>query len=115
MNQKLRKIVANFKIEGELVGIEENCQGNINSTYLLTFRVGDSISKYLLQKINSYVFKEPYLVMKNIELVFKEITQVYPSVTDQSYGVHRNRLSRALSLIADRRILDVIWDKLKNK
>ena len=47
MNQKLRKIVKHFKIEGELVAIEENCQGNINSTYLLTFKNGDSITKYL--------------------------------------------------------------------
>lgn len=73
MNQKLKKIAENFRIDGELVGIEENHQGNINSTYLLTFRTEETITKYLLQKINSYVFKEPYLVMKNIELVTNHI------------------------------------------
>ena len=85
MNQKLRKIVAHFEIEGELVGIEENCQGNINSTYLLTFRVGEDISKYLLQKINSYVFKEPYLVMKNIELVTSHIRAKLEQYPDTNY------------------------------
>ena len=85
MNQKLRKIVKHFKIEGELVAIEENCQGNINSTYLLTFKNGDSITKYLLQKINSYVFKEPYLVMKNIELVTSHIRVKLEQYPDTNY------------------------------
>ena len=73
MNQKIQAISKEFKIEGTLVNIEENTQGNINSTYLLTFKTGESTTKYLLQKINSYVFKEPYLVMKNIELVTNHI------------------------------------------
>ena len=73
MNHKIRKIVSNFKIPGELITIKENSQGNINSTYLLSFKVGEEIKKYLLQKINSYVFKEPHLVVKNIELVTEHI------------------------------------------
>lgn len=85
MNHKLRKIIANFKVEGELVAIEENCQGNINTTYLLTFRNGDIVTKYLLQKINSYVFKEPYLVMKNIELVTSHIRAKLEQYPDTNY------------------------------
>lgn len=73
MNPKIRRILENFEIEGELVAMEENSQGNINSTYLLSFRCGNKITKYLLQKLNSYVFKEPYLVMKNIDLVTSHI------------------------------------------
>lgn len=85
MNQKLRKIAGNFKIEGELVKIEENFQGNINSTYLLSFRVGERITKYLLQKINSYVFKDPYLVMKNIELVTDHIKAKLKQFPEANY------------------------------
>lgn len=85
MNQKLRKIVQNFEIEGELIGIEENFQGNINSTYLLTFTCGDKTTKYLLQKINSYVFKEPYLVMKNIELVTSHIKAKLAAMPDTQH------------------------------
>lgn len=73
MNQELKKIISGFKIPGELVEIEENSQGNINSTYLLTFKADNQVNKYLLQKINSYVFKEPHLVVKNIELVTEHI------------------------------------------
>ena len=73
MNQKLKNIVSNFKIDGKLLSIEENSQGNINSTYLLTVDSDGKIEKYLLQKINCYVFKEPYLVIKNIQNVTKHI------------------------------------------
>lgn len=85
MNQKIKKIAENFRIDGELIEIEEKHQGNINSTYLLTFQNGTTITKYMLQKINSYVFKEPYLVMKNIELVTSHIKAKLEQYPDTNY------------------------------
>ena len=75
MNKELEKIVSNFKVPGTLVAIKENSQGNINSTYSLTFLCEDGEKKYLLQKINSYVFKEPHLVVKNIEMVTEHVRE----------------------------------------
>lgn len=72
MNDKIIKIANNFKFEGKLLDIKENNQGNINKTYVLTYE-GSETKKYLIQKINANVFKEPYLVMKNIELVTNHI------------------------------------------
>ena len=37
MNQKIIEIANNFKFEGQLEKIEENNQGNINKTYILTY------------------------------------------------------------------------------
>ena len=85
MIKKLREIAKNFQIPGTLISIEENHQGNINSTYLLTFSNGEKQTKYLLQKINSYVFKEPYLVMKNIELVTNHIQRKLDASPPNSY------------------------------
>ena len=65
----IRDIAANFAFCGDLIDIKENTQGNINKTYVLTYSNNGVFQKYLLQKINSNVFKEPYLVMKNIELI----------------------------------------------
>ena len=73
MNQKIIEIANNFKFEGQLEKIEENNQGNINKTYILTYNNNGIKRKYLLQKINANVFKEPYLVMRNIELVTNHI------------------------------------------
>ena len=39
----------------------------------MNYQSKKKINKYLLQKINSNVFKEPYLVMKNIDLVTNHI------------------------------------------
>ena len=72
MNEKIKKIAKNFNFEGELIKIEENKQGNINRTYILTYKDKD-IKKYLLQMINVNVFKEPELVMQNIELITKHL------------------------------------------
>ena len=63
----------NFSFNGNLISVEENNQGNINKTYILTYDDKGITRKYLIQKINSNVFKEPYLVMKNIELVTEHI------------------------------------------
>ncbi|MBQ7140205.1 MAG: aminoglycoside phosphotransferase family protein [Bacilli bacterium] len=70
MNEKIKNIVEKFNFEGNPVNIVENSQGNINSTYMITL---DNNQKFLIQKINSYVFKEPYVVMRNIDLVTEHI------------------------------------------
>lgn len=70
MSEKMHAILEMFEFDGEVVNVVENDQGNINSTYVITTSTG---RKYLLQKINTYVFKEPHLVMKNIELVTNHI------------------------------------------
>ena len=64
----IEEIINNFNIEGKVVNIEENTSGNINSTYAVTMELNDgSLKKYLVQKINTNVFSEPYKLMKNIE------------------------------------------------
>lgn len=61
----MKDIVSNFLIEGSIFEIEENSSGLVNKTYI----INTTKSKYLLQKINQYVFKKPNEVMENIELV----------------------------------------------
>lgn len=85
MDTKIREIARNFKIVGNLVAVEENAQGNINSTYMLTYETDAVTMKYLLQKINSNVFKEPYLVMRNIGLVSKHIKQKLATMPESGY------------------------------
>ena len=67
--EKIIEIASKFNFEGTFKRYEENNQGNINKTYILVFEKDGKEIKYLLQKVNSTVFKEPYLVMRNIELV----------------------------------------------
>ena len=65
---EIERIINQFNIKGKLVDVKTNNSGNINNTYVATFSMEDgSIKKYLIQKINTTVFTEPYKLMKNIE------------------------------------------------
>ena len=66
-------IILNFPVPGALVTIEKFGSGLINDTYLCTFRDGNELRKYVLQRINVSVFKRPGDVMENIEVVTRHI------------------------------------------
>ena len=70
----LEQILEKFNIEGKLIDCKKNNSGNINKTYVATFEREDGTKrKYLIQKINTKVFTEPYKLMKNIENVTKHL------------------------------------------
>jgi hypothetical protein len=60
---RLIKIANCFKIDSAAVKADPFGNGNINSTYLITTHSG---RKYILQKINSAVFRSPEDVMHNV-------------------------------------------------
>ena len=62
-------ILKGFKIEGEVKKIAPYGEGHINSTFL----VETTVKNYILQKINTVVFKQPENVMNNILLVTEHI------------------------------------------
>lgn len=63
----LDKILDNYDIKGTLLKVEDNNSGNINKTFVATFLDDKIERKYLIQRINTTVFTEPYKLMKNIE------------------------------------------------
>ena len=66
----LDKICKKFKIKGKITAVKPLTQGHINKTYDIAYSSGE---RYILQYINSYVFKEPEAVMENTALVTKHI------------------------------------------
>ncbi len=59
-----------FSLRGEATSYTPVNNGNINSTYKVTYLTPDGIEKnYLFQKVNTYVFKKPEDVMENIDAV----------------------------------------------
>lgn len=59
------EVLENFLIEGEVTSVAPYGEGHINSTFLAQ----TTQKKYILQKINTVVFKKPENVMNNILLV----------------------------------------------
>jgi len=69
----IKSIVKHFCICGELTEIKPLLRGHINDTYVLTAEKDKHIVRYILQRINHTVFKDPPSVMKNIVRVTEHI------------------------------------------
>ncbi len=71
---RIARIGDQFAISGEFQYGEELCNGHINTTYRACYLTEDGIQeRYILQRINDYVFKDPVMVMKNVEKVTRHI------------------------------------------
>ncbi len=71
---KLQEVCKHFRIPGKYVSYEQIKMGNINQTYKVNYIGQDNVSKsYIVQKINTYVFKNPEQVMHNIDCVTEHI------------------------------------------
>ena len=62
-------IIGQFDVPGTADSCEPFGAGLINETWRCSFRQGDDVRRYLLQKINRRVFTRPDLVMENVETV----------------------------------------------
>lgn len=85
--EEIKKVIEKFNIKGEFVGIDVNSSGNINNTYIVTFRENGELRRYLIQKINTTVFTEPYKLMKNIENVTEYLKKQMVKEGDNSHKV----------------------------
>lgn len=73
--ERIARIGDQFAINGEFLYGEELCNGHINTTYRACYRTEDGAEeRYILQRINEYVFKDPVMVMKNVEKVTRHIS-----------------------------------------
>lgn len=63
---KIKAIAESFSIPGSF---ESHCcvdTGHINNTYILIYKIGNARVKYLLQRVNTDVFRNPEQLMANI-------------------------------------------------
>ena len=78
MAYDIMSLLPHFRFEGAFEKALEINAGNINTTYHLIYRLPDGERKeYLLQRINTYVFKDPVGVMRNIDMVTRHIENAY--------------------------------------
>lgn len=90
---KFTELVSNFKFEGEFLEANTHVAGHINDTFILKFKQDDgSVKRYILQRINHNIFKEPDKLMENI----KNVTTHIANKIEKSGG---NKLRETLTLI----------------
>ena len=90
--KELIAVADSFTIDGSVINIEECHNGHINRTYFLTCNTG---KRYVMQMVNTDIFKKPDEVMENIVGVTEHIRRGY----------------EAKGIDATRRALNVIWTK----
>lgn len=64
----LKEIVNHFKINGEAAHVSSFGSGHINDTFRV-INANEALPDYLLQRVNSYVFKDVPLLINNIVIV----------------------------------------------
>ena len=72
--KELLYIIKKFDVRGDIKELNPINNGIINTTYVVKTDDKGNINKYLLQKINTSIFTEPFKLMKNIENVTKYIS-----------------------------------------
>ena len=81
----IKQAIRQFNFEGKYLSAEELRSGNINSTYKLIFAKADGTRiGYILQKINTVVFKDPDGVMENIINVIDHIDKKLVAVGENT-------------------------------
>ena len=69
VKQDVSAIAREFTIPGEFQGFVPFGNGHINDTYRVEYRENGSVERYILQRINHNVFRNPVALMENIERV----------------------------------------------
>ena len=90
----LVRVSASFAIPGDFVAAARYGSGHINDSFALAFSQAGAPVRYLLQRINSAVFKDPAAVMDNISRVTVHLRAKLASQPDAS--------RRALTLVPGR-------------
>ena len=68
LTPEIKTAFESFGDLGEIISVQQITAGLINATYLIET---DKAEKYILQKINTFVFKNPAELMENIVGVTK--------------------------------------------
>ncbi len=65
----VKRILEGFTLQGEVCQCRRYGNGHINDTYLLVLMEHGDEHRYILQRINDDIFKDPVSLMKNVEHV----------------------------------------------
>jgi Ser/Thr protein kinase RdoA (MazF antagonist) len=74
--QDVRSALAAYDLGGSFTGCEKLTDGHIHSTYRVDFEDGGEKKHYLLQNVNTYVFKDIEKLMKNVRGVTEYLGRV---------------------------------------
>jgi Phosphotransferase enzyme family len=90
----IQAVAREFEISGQFLSAEPYGSGHINDTYCAVFDQGGTPIRYIHQRINHNVFKNPVALMENINRVTAHLQEKLTG--------HEDRIRRALALVPAR-------------
>ncbi|HTA31659.1 MAG TPA: hypothetical protein VK731_14290, partial [Candidatus Cybelea sp.] len=87
LKHDVRAVARHFPLRGEFISAAPYGSGHINDTYCLVFDQGGTRVRYILQRINHLIFKNPVALMDNIERVTEHLAQKSSGQSDPSRRV----------------------------
>ena len=67
-------LLRTFCIDGQFAGAVPHGSGHINHSYRASFNEGEATRRYLLQRVNTDIFKQPELLMGNMQRVTSHLS-----------------------------------------
>ena len=83
----LRAFVREFEVAGEFSQADPFGSGHINDTYRVTCSQSGGLQRFILQRLNHHVFKNPAAVMENISRVTAHLAGKTAGATDAARRV----------------------------
>ena len=91
----LRALGARFVLPGRLVDARRHGNGHINDTYAATYDEAGRQVRYVHQRINDRVFRQPERLMENVARVLAHAaTRITASIGRARISIGRARSSR---------------------
>lgn len=97
MEKKIAQILSQYDFGTEVIRCEQFGVGHINWTYRVETKSGEL---YVLQRINTYVFRDPVGLMRNIELITnfmrkkepdpRKVLELIPTIDGKTYVITEN-------------------------
>ena len=94
LKHDVRAVAREFQIHGEYVSATPYGSGHINDTYCVVFDQGATPVRYIFQRINHSIFKNPVALMENIHRVTQHLAGKFAGQAEAS--------RRAMTLILAR-------------
>ena len=102
---QIKNILPHFRFRGQYASSRELNSGNIHNTYLLIYEQDGQEWPYILQHVNTYVFRSPREVMHNIAAVTEHLKRsillTSPSASRQVLDLVRTNSGEAMHIAED--------------
>jgi hypothetical protein len=78
----IRDIATQFRLGGQFISADRYGHGHINDTYIVEVDIKGGTARYILQRINEHVFRDPASLMDNV----RRVTEHLASKSDDARG-----------------------------